>query len=126
MKSKLVEEIKSNFIENAKQSEEAMDKNDYKSNNKAVNKLIRIYKKYEHDLSLAKEVLIPLLNYDDLIVRCWAATHCLTLNIEVEKAKIVLINTAELKKSLLSISASIVLESWQKGELQIYKKSKKS
>jgi len=106
------------YVENGRISDKATLGGDYKVNNKAVDKLIKIYKVIEKDLDLAKGILHPLLDSD---VSGWAATHCLALGIYEKEAVAVLKSIKNNPSSgILGLSAEETLKEWRKGKLSIY------
>ena len=59
---------------------------DYKTNNKEVKKLNKLYEKISKDLEIAKEVYKVLLEHECITTRGISSVECLRLGIYIDKS----------------------------------------
>lgn len=93
--------------------------------NKAMKKLAEIYNKLSNDKNNAEIIYNKLMNTDDENTRAIAASHSLSLNINLDKAQEVLNNIIENNNNPFEkFNAEMTLKVWKEGNLTIYKKKK--
>ena len=89
---------------------------DYERANAAFATLINAYRQLRAKGTEGVCVLQELMDHGSDSVRCWAATHC--LSIAREKAESVLRELAE-GVGAVSLDAAITLSEWEKGTLEL-------
>lgn len=94
---------------------DATEAGDYRKANKAHDQLEQLFKRFRDDSETANELLSSLLKSADDRVRSWAASHCLSLKINIPEAENVLREVSEKSKfPLLGFTAEKTLEVWKK------------
>lgn len=99
---------------------------EYKKNNAAGKTLQNIFKYLENNLEQAEKVLHTLLNSRNVVVRCKAAAHCLSLSILQKEALKVLVAVSEDSSlGIFEFNAKMTLQVYQKqGFLKVYPSQK--
>ena len=97
---------------------------DYKANNKAGKKLVKIFKYFETNREFASSCIKDMMNSKNIVVKTKAAAYCLALNENIEEAKKILIEISENEENgIFGFNAKMTLEVWEKqGYLNIYPK----
>lgn len=95
---------------------------DYKTCNRAMKQLIKIFKTFEQDPDSAADLLGPLLKDEDSWVASGVASHCLALGVHVQDALSVLRKISACTNDLSALSADMLLKQWNKqGYILVYK-----
>jgi len=94
----------------------ASEEGDHKRANAAHDAIVDAYRQLRTLGNDGLRVLCELMESDNESVRCWAATHC--LSIAETKAERVLARLAE-GTSVVSFTAEMVLSEWRNGTLEI-------
>lgn len=110
-----------------KTQREATYSGDARESNRAMERLIEIFKTFEKDRDMADRVLGQLLK-QEATVASGVAAHCLALNLHISDALAVL---RRIKRSradpILSFEAEMVLKQWKdRGYLLMYPGQKPS
>ncbi len=87
-------------------------------NNRNAKRLLKLHEKISSDMKMAEIIYGKLLEHHNYNVKRVAASHCLKLNIHIQKSEQVLesyIKNGEDKGG--KVSAKIVLELWKEGKL---------
>ena len=118
-KKKTANEIIKLYVEYATIEGKSKLEGDYKIGNKMVTKLNKIYEQLKSDPNLALDVLNAVLDSDSVRARGLAACDALRLNINIERAIVVLQQISKMKDiGILSYSAEMALQIWtEKGHL---------
>ncbi|MEG1719567.1 MAG: DUF2019 domain-containing protein [Clostridia bacterium] len=113
------EEIIKRYIECCIKMETATLDGDYKTNNYEGKKLNKIYNQILSQPNLAQLTLPTLLYYDNIIVRTYAAAHCIELQMLVKESKKVLKKIAKDKNNgILGFNAEMTLQVYkEEGKL---------
>ena len=95
---------------------------DYKTCNREGGKLLRIFKMFEKNPEFARECIAVLLNSENVFVRTDAASCCLALRQDVERAECVLEEISSNRDyGIFRFNAEMTLKVWrEKGELRVY------
>ena len=117
-------EVIRQYIESGLILRETTISGDYKTGNKEGNKIVKVFKILEKNLELAKCSLPELFDNENIVTRTKAAAHCLSLNINIEKAVEILEKAANDEKSgIFGFNAKMTLQAWrEQGYLKVYQK----
>lgn len=124
MKQYSAQELSMLFIENGLITEHATKSGDYKKNNKAYNKLIKIMKLLEKNDTLAKDVLCVLLDENRNLnthTKLCAAVQALILGV-CKEAAISTLEGISQSNDFYAYSAQICLKQYKEGTLSFYTK----
>jgi len=117
MKKFTFDEIIQKYLESANIIESVTMTTDYKTNNREVNKLFKLFLLLEQDIDLAKKVYSRILESEIPTAQIIASADCLRLNIYVDEAQKKL---EELSKrddiGIISFNAEMALKIWR-GEV---------
>lgn len=116
------DELIKEFIECGVAAGDATLQGDYKTNNKCVKKVTKIYKLMERDAELAAYMISALLTHESVSVRSWAAADALGLQINVDQA-IAVLEEILLKNDIgiLRLNAEMCLKVYkEQGYLLLY------
>ena len=107
-------DIKENFIEHAKKYDNAIEEGNHKLANNLHGKLMVMYQRIKNEEKW--DVLYELINSSNESVKLWAATFL--LNKDKETALEVL-NTLKKSKKIIGLTASTIIDMWNKSLLQL-------
>ena len=117
MKKLTSDEIIQKYLESANIIESVTMTTDYRTNNREVKKILKLFLLLEQDIDLAKKVYSCLLESDIPVAQSMASADCLRLNIYIDEAQKKL---EELSKrddiGIRSFSAEMALKIWR-GEV---------
>lgn len=120
MKSYTAQEIIDFFNKSGPVLEKATWTGEYKNANKIKRQSLKYLNALKNDELLARNVLDILLESACVDTRITAAAYSLSLNIDVDRAKTVLVeimnNPSEYK--IYSFNAKMTLSEWEKGNLK--------
>ncbi|MCI8361944.1 MAG: hypothetical protein HFJ41_02125 [Clostridia bacterium] len=89
--------------------------------NKSMKKLTELYKELSTDKYNAEIIYNILMTNDDENIRSIAASHSLSLNINIDKSQEVLRNIIESTNNPIEkFNAEMTLKAWKEGNLTIY------
>lgn len=110
------------YIDNAVIQGESTLNGDYKTGNKAVKKVTKIYKLMEQDNQLAIQMLDVLFKDNHINVRIWAAAHALGLKIKISEAIAILEEISNKEEGgILEFNAEMSLKIYkERGYLKFY------
>ena len=99
---------------------------DYKRGNEEGKKIILIFKILEKNRELALSSIPVLLSDSNVVTRSKAASHCLSLGINIDDAVKVLENVVkEEKGNIFGFNAQMTLKVWRgQGYLKVYSTQK--
>lgn len=97
----------------------ALQDGDKKTANKQYAVLKKLYQFIQKE-NIESETLQELINDENIHVQAWAAAHCLSLNIHVEKSTQILETLSKRSDiGIARLNAEMILESWKnKGILK--------
>ena len=113
LKTASVDELIRTYSAAAAAAGRATEAGDYKTNNRNVDIIAKIYDELRVRGREALLSLLPLLHHEDPGVRCSAAAD--TLEISPEQAERVLEDLAPTPNSLVAFNARMALKHWRKG-----------
>lgn len=121
------EEVIRQYEDSGKMMYQATLNGDYKTNNKEGEKLVQIFKYFEHNKEFAMDCINDMVRSENVVVRTKAAAYCLALNENIDMAREVLLEISNNKENgIFGFNAKMTLDVWKKqGYLQIYQKDKK-
>lgn len=114
------------YEENGRIMYQATLDGDYKANNKAGQKLVKVFKYFEDNKEFAIDCINELMQSQNVVVRTKAAAYCLALEENIDMAEKMLqeISSKE-ENGIFGFNAKMTLEVWRKqGYLQIYPKDR--
>ena len=120
------EDVLKLYEENGRIMYQATLDGDYKANNKAGQKLIKVFKYFENNKEFAIACINELMRSENVVIRTKAAAYCLALreNIDVAEKMLQEISSKE-ENGIFGFNAKMTLDVWKKqGYLQIYPKDK--
>lgn len=122
MKKYSVEEIIQQYEKSGRIIEETTQTGDYKTGNREVKKLTKIFKLLEKDRELAAECIRQLYKSECTSVKTTAAAYSLSLGIDVSRAEAVLYDISQDKTlGILRFNAEMTLKVWkERGWLKTY------
>jgi hypothetical protein len=117
MKTKAPETLLESYRQAAIRHRTALEEGNAKAANRAHDKVVKLSHHFRHGGSDLQEAFIVLLNDENLSVRAWAATHA--LEFAPDEAVRVLRKIARGPRSLIRLSAEMVLAQWEAGTLYL-------
>lgn len=98
---------------------QALQDGDKKTANKQYTVIKKLYQLIQKE-KMEDQILSELLSDESIHVLAWAAAHCLSLNIHVDKSVHILESLADRKDiGIARLNAEMILESWKtKGALK--------
>ncbi|WP_347487981.1 DUF2019 domain-containing protein [Desulfoscipio sp. XC116] len=99
------------FVKHAVIQGEATYEGDYKTGNKASNKLFKISKMMEREREVAQQMLDVLLEHDNISVRIWASGKALDIGYKYAEAVETLKKIAKMSEAgILGLNAEMSLK----------------
>lgn len=122
MKKYNIDEIIKQYETSGEKMYQATLDGDYKTNNREGAKLIRIFKRFEKDRTLARQCIPELMKSANVVVRTKAAAYCLSLRMDVEVGEAMLKEISENEENgIFGFNAEMTLKVWhEEGYLQLY------
>lgn len=114
MKSASLDDLIAAYRDAAQTHGAATKSGDYKTGNKASDRIAAIYAELRRRGEDAQRELLPLLRDDDPGVRLWAAAHAL----EFAPDEGVHVLRALVQRGILGFDAKITLREWEAGRLR--------
>lgn len=109
------------FVESCFLKGNAILEGDYKTHNREMNKIIRVFKRFEKDKELAEVCLKTLLEYGHPFVQISAAAQCLALGMFIKEAEAALDKIGKEENNIIGFNAEMTLQVWkEKGKLELY------
>jgi hypothetical protein len=108
-----VEKLKTRYIDAASDHGRATEAGDYKTANRSARRLATLHKQFLAQGEQGTKALVSLMTHKEPSVRYWAAYH--SRSFAPKEAEVTLLEIANAKGGLVSFSARITLEEWQKG-----------
>lgn len=106
-----VQALIDDFVKNAVIQGEATYEGDYKTGNKASNKLFKLSKIMEQEREIAQQMLDVLLEHDNINVRIWASGKALDINYKYTEAVEALKRIAKMPEAgILGLNAEMSLK----------------
>lgn len=106
-----VQALIEDFVKNAMIQGEATYVGDYKTGNKASNKLFKLSKIMEQEREIAQQMLDVLLEHEDINVRIWASGKALDINYKYAEAVEALKRIAKMPEAgILGLNAEMSLK----------------
>ncbi len=110
-----VAELVSRYREHAVEHGAATRTGNRKKANKHHDQLVEAMHALRNRAPDGLRPLLGLFGDEDASVRCWAASHCLSID-EVKARKV--LEDASAEPGILGFNARMVLSEWDKGELR--------
>lgn len=124
MKKYTVQEIIDIYEDSGKKIYEASLEGDYKTCNKEVAKLTKIFKYFETNKDFGEQCIMELLKSKNVVVASKAAAYCLSLKTNIESAEKKLYEISlDDTYGIYQLNAEMTLKVWEEqGYLKIYPK----
>ena len=105
---------------------EATLNGDYKANNKAGEKLIKVFKYFENNREFAMDCIEELIKNDDnVVLKSKMAAFCLALGENINEAEKILYEISNKKENgIFAFNAKMTLKVWkEEGFLKLYQEN---
>ena len=122
MRKYTVEDVVREFEESGELTYHATMVGDYKTNNREKKRIIKLFKYFERNREFGYQCIERLLESGSVVVKTDAASFCLALSYNVERAVSVLERIAsEQSYGIFRFNAEMTLKVWrERGYLKIY------
>jgi hypothetical protein len=117
MELNLLKNLEAIYITSCIEHDEGTESGDYRKANRAAKKIYATVTELKKNNKL--EFLFRLLDHENESVKLWSSSYLLDID-QDEQAITTLKSLIGIPKSLVSFSAKVTLDEWQKGTLRMY------